>query len=224
MFKFDLKKLWQCSCNKILVGIIVLLIALVICGLPSNQMKNDSCKEKHEVESKYISSAFIERLAKRKFTAWAESPIVIKAVKEANSENPKTLQQIIDLDNKWITGSIEESFVDQLLNNECAEYLRKLQSEGAGHSNLYSEIFVIDKQGCVVAETNITTDYWQGDEEKFIKSYANGQGKIFIDKTAHGESTSLPLVQVSVPVMDPDTHKAIGVMTIGLNICMLPDE
>jgi hypothetical protein len=61
-----------------------------------------------------------------------------------------------------------------------------------------------------------TSDYWQGDEAKFIKSYSGGKGAVFVDEVKFDNSTQAYLVQVSVPVKDGD--KAIGAITFGINV------
>jgi hypothetical protein len=99
-----------------------------------------------------------------------------------------------------------------LMENECGKYLRKIQAS-APH---YAEIFVMDNQGANVAMSDKTSDYWQGDEAKFIKSYNGGRGAIFIDDVKFDNSTQAYLVQVSVPVKDGD--KVIGAITFGINV------
>jgi hypothetical protein len=97
-------------------------------------------------------------------------------------------------------------------NNACSDYLRTIQKSAA----YYDEIFVMDNLGANVAMTDKTSDYWQGDEDKFIKSYNGGNGTIFIDKVKFDDSTQAYLVQVSVPVKDGG--KTIGAITIGINV------
>jgi hypothetical protein len=57
---------------------------------------------------------------------------------------------------------------------------------------------------------------WQGDEAKFIKSYNDGKGAVFVDKVKFDESTKVPQVQVSLPVLDG--NKVIGAITIGVSL------
>ena len=112
-----------------------------------------------------------------------------------------------------------DEWIGSFLNNPCADRLKKAQKEAVkGERSLYAEIFVMDKQGCIVAETDKTSDYWQGDEDKFVKSFAGGEGAVFIDKPAFDESTRGYLIQVSVPVLDPQTEEAIGAMTAGIDL------
>jgi hypothetical protein len=165
----------------------------------------------------------IRRITDREIVPLAGQTIVVDAVKEANKEATKSLDEIIQLDNKWrATYGIDE-WIGGFLNNPCADYLRRVQRDAAGGSgrSLYAEIFVMDKQGNIVSETDKTTDYWQADEDKFIKSFAYGKGDIFIGEAIFGESTNRYLIQVSAPILDIDTRRAIGVITVGIDLDVL---
>ncbi len=161
----------------------------------------------------------IERVTKEKIVALAKDTIVVDAVKEANKTATKSLEEIVKLDKRWRATDGVDAWIGGFLNNPCATYLKKVQYEHKKRGRLlYSEIFVMDKQGNIVAESNKTSDYWQGDEAKFTKSFADGKGAIFIDKPSFDESTQTYLVQVSVPVLDPYTGGAIGAITVGVNL------
>ena len=82
----------------------------------------------------------------------------------------------------------------------------------------------MDKQGNIVAESDKTSDYWQGDEDKFIKSFAQGKGAVFIDEPVFDESSERYVVQVSVPVLEPVTKKAIGAVTVGIDLDILAEQ
>lgn len=162
---------------------------------------------------------FVKRLAKEKITALASDPIVVNAVKTANKEAVKSLDEIKQLDEKWQAADGIDARIESFLTNPCAQYLKKMQKAAVKISrSLYAEIFVMDKQGCIVAETNKTSDYWQGDEDKFVKSFADGNGAIFIDAPAFDQSSGMYSIQVSVPVVDPSTKKAIGAVTVSVDI------
>lgn len=138
-------------------------------------------------------------------------PIIVKAVKAENAKG-KTLDQIKELDKKWMATAGIADYMKVLMENECGKYLRKLHAS----TPYYAEIFVMDNQGANVAMSDKTSDYWQGDEAKFIKSYNNGKGAVFVDEVKFDNSTQAYLVQVSVPVKDGE--KVIGAMTFGINV------
>jgi hypothetical protein len=161
----------------------------------------------------------IEHLAKNEIVALAQETIVVNAVKEANKTATKSLELIFTLDKRWRATEGVDAWIGRFLNNPCATYLKKVQKEHKkGGRFLYSEIFVMDKQGNIVAESNKTSDYWQGDEDKFVKSFADGKGAIFIDKPSFDESVQAYLIQVSVPILNPYTGGAIGAMTVGVDL------
>ena len=64
--------------------------------------------------------------------------------------------------------------------------------------------------------TDKTSDYWQGDEAKFKKSYNGGEGAVFIDDVEFDDSTQAYLVQISVPVKDGGN--VIGAITFGIDV------
>jgi len=64
--------------------------------------------------------------------------------------------------------------------------------------------------------TDKTSDYWQGDEAKFKKSYNGGSGAVFVDDVEFDDSAQAYLCQVSVPVKDG--AEVIGAITIGVDV------
>jgi len=150
-------------------------------------------------------------LANSTLAKFGTDPIIVGAVKTENAKG-KTLAQIQELDKKWMATPGIVDYMKALMDNECGKYLRKIQASAP----YYAEIFVMDNLGANVAMSDKTSDYWQGDEDKFIKSYSGGRGAVFIDEVKFDNSTQAYLVQVSVPVKDGD--KVIGAITFGINV------
>jgi hypothetical protein len=155
--------------------------------------------------------ANVKNLAEITLSKLGSDPVIVAAVKAENGKK-KTLDQIKKDDKIWCATPGLNPFMKAIQNNACSDYLRTIQKSAA----YYYEIFVMDNLGANVAMTDKTSDYWQGDEDKFIKSYNGGNGTIFIDKVKFDDSTQAYLVQVSVPVKDGG--KTIGVITIGINV------
>jgi hypothetical protein len=150
-------------------------------------------------------------LANSTLAEYGTDPVIVGAVKAENAKG-KTLDQIKELDKKWMATPGVTDYMKALMENECGKYLRKIQDQAP----YYAEIFVMDDQGANVAMSDKTSDYWQGDEAKFIKSYNDGKGAVFVDDVKFDNSTQAYLVQVSVPVKDGD--KVIGAITFGINV------
>ena len=138
-------------------------------------------------------------------------PVMVEAVKAENAKG-KTLDQIKQMDEKWRAHAGIADYMKTLMDSECGKYLLGIQ----GSAPYYAEIFVMDNQGANVAMTDKTSDYWQGDEAKFKKSFANGAGAVFVDEVEFDDSTQAYLVQVSVPVRDGDT--VVGAITFGIDV------
>lgn len=143
-------------------------------------------------------------------------PIIVRAVKSENAKN-KTLEKIRELDENWINTPGITDYMMALMNSECGKYLYELQKKNP----YYGEIFVMDNQGAIVAMTDKTTDYWQGDEEKFKESFKNGIGAIHISNVEFDQSTQAYLVQVSLPVKDG--NRVIGAVTVGIDVDKMED-
>ncbi len=148
--------------------------------------------------------------------AYGEKPAIIKAVINQNAEK-LSLKVIKKRDAKWRATSGVNDFIKSLLENNAAKELLKIEKS----KPYFIEIFLMDNQGANVAMTNKTGDYWQGDEAKWQESYKGGVGALHVGKVEFDESVQAYLVQVSVPVMD--NGKAIGAITLGINLDELGD-
>jgi hypothetical protein len=145
----------------------------------------------------------------RQFLTWGRDPELIRAVKDQNAKK-LTVDQIQKADADWTAGK-SDARIWELMGNPCAQRLRALMKS---QSSLV-EAFVMDNQGALVCSNKQTSDYWQGDEAKWQKSYNGGKGQIFIDQPRYDMSTRTVQVQVSVPVKDGEA--TIGALTVGLD-------
>jgi hypothetical protein len=150
-------------------------------------------------------------LAHSKLADVGKDPIIIDAVKAENAKG-KSLAQIKAMDAKWKGTPGFADYMKAMMTSECGQRIAAIQKSAP----YYAEIFVMDNQGANVAMTNKTSDYWQGDEAKFAKSFNGGHGAIFIDDVEFDESSQAYLVQVSVPVVDAGT--VIGAITFGIDV------
>ena len=143
---------------------------------------------------------------------WTADKMFIDAVKAQNARKI-TLEQIQNDDNLWVAGK-NETLVKQMTTGPCADHLRQLVA-AAG----FGETFVMDNQGALVCASEKTSDYWQGDEAKWQRAFANGKGATFIDRLKFDDSAKQNLAQISVPIMDGD--HAIGTITAGVTITQM---
>ncbi len=83
----------------------------------------------------------------------------------------------------------------ELTTNACANRLRTL----IAGDPIVVEAFLMDRRGALVCSTGVTSDYWQGDEAKWQKTYRDGKD-IFLDEPALDVSSGTFAVQLSVLV------------------------
>jgi hypothetical protein len=151
----------------------------------------------------------------------AAEPKVIDAVKASNEEHKDTTtSEILRLDEKWRATEGLDDFIKAFMTNACAQLFMNFQDANDG----FSEVFVTDEHGLIVAETNKTSDYHQADEDWWVDAYNDGAGKSYHGLIEYDESAMSESISVYVPVRDPETGKAIGVIKAVCDITIIKME
>lgn len=148
---------------------------------------------------------------------WLADAVVLDAIAAQNSAHADLNEAaIIEMDNEW-RAEVDASakpMIDKTLGNSLSQFLREKQEASGG---LITEVFVMDNKGLNVGQSDVTSDYWQGDEAKFQKSYGAGAGAIFVDEAEKDESTQMLQSQVSLTIADA-AGNPIGAVTLGINL------
>ncbi|AXS42496.1 hypothetical protein D1F64_07040 [Breoghania sp. L-A4] len=163
----------------------------------------------------------LTELANGDIAAIAQSAEVVAAVKAQNAETSGYDQAKIDaLDKQWRAevGASDQPLISATLAKPASVFLAGKREASGG---LFSEIFVTDAKGLNVAQSDVTSDYWQGDEAKWQKSFPMGAGAIHLGDVEQDESTQAYQSQVSMTVTDPDSGEPIGAITVGVNVELL---
>lgn len=162
----------------------------------------------------------MKALAAKIRTTWVEDPVVVNAIKAQNKEHASfTAADIDKLDKKWRaetkTAAGTGPFINKVLSNKLSQFLKQVQAKSGG---LYTEIFVEDNKGMNVGQSDVTSDYMQGDEAKWQKTYLVGPKAIHIGPVEQDESTQRFQSHLSLTIVDPATGKPIGAVTIGVDM------
>ena len=147
-----------------------------------------------------------------------DSPLIVAAVNEQNQKHADFSQSKIDkLGQQWRaeTAGSEQPLIEKVLSTDLSDYLKEVKEQAHG---LYTEIFIMDAKGLNVVQSDVTSDYWQGDESKWLGTFNVGAGAMHIGEIEEDESTQMFQSQFSVTVVDPDTGSPIGAVTIGINV------
>ncbi len=152
---------------------------------------------------------------------WLTDAAVVSAVRAQNEMHAAlTEAEILDLDQQWRgeTGANDRPFIDRVLGSDLSAYLQGVRDASQG---MYTEIFVMDNRGLNVGQSDVTSDYWQGDEAKFQETFGVGADAVHVSEVEMDESTQTFQSQLSVPVVDPDTNEVIGAVTVGVDVDLL---
>lgn len=145
-----------------------------------------------------------------------KNAMILEAVREQNRAG-QSQEDILKIDEEWKAG--KSPLIQQQQESKVGAFLKNIIVQ---QSDVYNEAFVTDAKGANVAAYPATSDYWQGDEDKFTKAYAGGQGEIFIGPVEMDESTQTSAVQISVPLTY--NKEVVGVLVIGVKVSVLEAE
>ena len=144
-----------------------------------------------------------------------EDPRIIGSLRESNEKNRRiTMSEIRKLDERWMESDGIEGLAKELVDNEVSHTLVEFQDTHAG----YSEIFITDAAGLMVALTDQTRDYYLADQDWWIKTYNGGQGIASHGDLEYDERAMVEAIAIYLPIADPDTRKSIGVMKVLVDI------
>lgn len=155
----------------------------------------------------------------KEIRTWADTPVVWLTLEERNRENASIDQAKIDaLDKQWRAErkSTDQPLITAVLSNPLSGYLTRIQARSVG---LYTEIFVIDNKGLNAGQGSITSDYWQGDEAKWQKTFLVGPDAVFIDKPEYEKQTGTWRAQVNMTLARD--NKPVGSLTVEINLTEL---
>ena len=165
-----------------------------------------------------LSRHEIKHLLRHKIIAikeLAESPLLIREVEKQNRLK-KTMNSILQTDRMWHKLDISHPIKKQMYASKTGTFLKGLVEF---ENSIYSEIFLTDNQGANITSWPITSDYWQGDEEKWSKVFNQSNTDVFVGELEFDESSHTNAVQISVPVLK--NKKIIGVLIAGIKLTYL---
>lgn len=147
---------------------------------------------------------------------WLANPIVALSVKAQNDRNKTLSQPVIDsLDKQWRAEreGTDKPLIAATLSAPLSTYLLRVQAESLG---LYTEIFVMDRNGLNVGQSAPTSDYWQGDEAKFQKTFLVGSDAVFVDEAEWDDENKIWRAQLNLTLSD--ASGSYGAATIEINL------
>jgi len=165
-------------------------------------------------------AAPLTALADSELRAIAQNPVLVAAIEAQNATTGAYDEaKILELDTQWraeVSGA-SKPLIDATLANEASKYLAQVQADSAGK---FTEIFAMDAKGLNVAQSTVTSDYWQGDEDKFSMSFGAGATAVHLGEVEQDESTQTFQSQVSLTIVNA-AGEPIGAITVGVDLASL---
>jgi hypothetical protein len=151
--------------------------------------------------------------------SWSSSPVVLLTLEASNEHYANLDQAGIDaLDKQWrAEREVEDQpLITAVLSSPLSNYLTRIQARSRG---LYTEIFVMDAKGLNAGQSSITSDFWQGDEGKWQKTFQVGPEAIFIDEIEINDDTGTENAQVNLSIAQDG--QVVGAITVEINVTEL---
>ena len=147
----------------------------------------------------------------------AADPDLVAAITAQNATTGGYEDAKIDaLDKQWRAevDAGSKPLIDATLATPASKALAAAMQASGG---LITEIFATDAKGLNVAQATMTSDYWQGDEDKFTEVFPKGADGLFVSDVEQDESTQTYQCQVSITVTDA-SGTPIGTITAGVDV------
>lgn len=148
------------------------------------------------------------------------NPLIVDSIHKQNetfqAEDAGENDEINQIDQDWLAGSPNVGpLQQQILSTPTSKYLNKIQL--VFPENV--ETIVTDRNGLVMAMTNLTTDYYQADEAWWQAAFS---GKVYFDTPVFDESTKTWAILTAIPVFDTrEDGTVIGVLRGTLDVTTL---
>jgi len=165
----------------------------------------------------------VRKLVTTEINPWLDNPLIIEALRIQNRKTQAySPEQIRELERRWQDEFVSNQYklIAELMDQPGSRYLRRVKLNGLG---MYHEIQLMDAVGLLAGASDPNNDYWQGEEPKWLETFRVGKDAMHIGKLKFDESALAWEIQISLPVVDPDTGTPIGAVTIGLDPSALVD-
>jgi hypothetical protein len=203
--------------RRVIVAVVVLCAVGLVAAYGQEAAKDKPAAKLCESLTKQISSAEGIKEPVKKFLIDKCLPLIDNAVwaKEIQAQNDKKVpvEELKKIEKQWAAAEEQLPIQKEKLSNACAKATREAIKSAAA----VREAFVMDNQGAIVGESNLTSGFWKGDHDKWRKAYNDAKGGLYVGKEALDKSANVVLQQISLPVIDAE-GKVVGAVCLGIDV------
>nr|WP_143547697.1 methyl-accepting chemotaxis protein [Rhodopirellula sp. SM50] len=218
--------------HQLLIATILPTILIWLVGIYATSVSETNLRQAIEANSVNLAQDVMDEvdwIIQTRATTWQaylQTDLVRESLRKSNQEmmevdEPAALVE--QRDQQWRSTPAGESnpLMQQVMNNDLARdfkiWLRQLEKT-AGHA-VFGEVFLTNRFGANVAQTNRTSDYRQDDERWWQQAVERG---LHIEDVSFDESAGIHSVDICLKAVDED-GEFLGVMKAVLNIQELID-
>jgi len=115
-------------------------------------------------------------------------------------------------------GGEAEALYEKAAASDAAATIKAFQERNPQHI----EVFVTDRYGRNIAQTDTTSDYWQGDEDWWKKAYGGGQGAVSVQPAEFDDSTGKWGMNIGLPIRRGS--EVVGVLRTTIDVTSIFDQ
>ena len=195
----------------LVVALPVLLVgAAIVIGIGQARLRDTQTRRLAQM-AEYTAGAVDAYVFRRILDAalLARVPDIRRAASEGNGQNFDAAR-VKQMDQQWQTDRAATAVRSGLLTTPASQFLADLVS----NDSVYREVLVTDLKGRLVAASNATSDYYQADEQWWVKAFDNGRGRVSVTDVERDESAHVYAFEIAVPVYAPGRTELAGIMKI----------
>ena len=214
----------QISLQKLLTGLIVVIVPLSVVGLYLTANADSSLQQTvgmhfttiaqtdAGVASQFIRDRIID------VSAIAGEPNIVDAVKAANRAYGGISEEAVAARIQKIEGQWDSPNADLLVKDMMSSRAsRWLQKQHTLNPRLL-KIIVADENGAAVAATEKPLRYVEADLEHWQAVYAGGKGAVNVTDVRYDQRAESDYVQIAVPVLEEGSGRFVGVVSALVDI------
>ena len=214
----------QISLQKLLTGLIVVIVPLSVVGLYLTSDADSSLQQTVGMHFKTLAQT--DAAATSQFirdriidvSAIAGDPNILDAVKAANRQYGGMDEQAIaariqKIEGQWDTPNADLMVKDMMSSRPS----RWLQQQGTLNRRLL-KIIVADENGAAVAATGKPLHYLEADQEHWQAVYAGGKGALNVTDVRYDQLSQSDYVEIAVPVVEEGSGRFVGAVSALVDI------
>ncbi len=214
----------QISLQKLLTGLIVVIVPLSVVGLYLTSNADSSLQQTVGMHFRIIAQT--DAAAASQFirdriidvSAIGGDPDIVDAVTAANRAYGGISEEAIaariqKIEGQWATPNTD-FLVKDMMSSRASRWLQRQRTL----NRRLLKIIVADENGAAVAATEKPLHYVEADQEHWQAVYAGGKGAVNVTDVRYDERTQSDYVQIAVPVLEEGSGRFVGIVSALVDI------